>query len=35
MEDPNDLTMVPTLSEKLLEVILFPGTWNGFETAST
>lgn len=32
---PNDLTMVLTLSAKVLEVIFLPGTWNGFETAST
>lgn len=33
--DPNDLTIVPTLSEKALEVIFFPGTWKGLKTAST
>jgi len=32
---PNDLTIVLTLSAKAREVILFPGTWKGFDTAST
>lgn len=32
---PADLTMVLTLSAKVLDVIFLPGTWNGFETAST
>lgn len=32
---PNDLTIVLTLSAKVLDVIFLPGTWNGFETAST
>jgi hypothetical protein len=27
--------MVLTLAPKLLEAIFFPGTWKGFETAST
>jgi hypothetical protein len=33
--EPKDFTMVLTLAPKLLEAIFFPGTWNGFETAST
>lgn len=33
--NPNDLTIVLTFSAKVLEVIFLPGTWNGFETAST
>lgn len=32
---PKDLTMVLTLSANVLDVIFLPGTWNGFETAST
>lgn len=32
---PNDLTIPLTLSAKALEVIFFPGTWKGLETAST
>jgi len=32
---PNDLTIVLTLSANVLDVIFLPGTWNGFETAST
>lgn len=33
--EPKDFTMVLTLAPKLLEAIFFPGTWKGFETAST
>lgn len=33
--EPKDLTMPLTLSAKVLEVIFFPGTWKGLETAST
>jgi hypothetical protein len=33
--EPKDFTMVLTLEPKLLEAIFFPGTWNGFDTAST
>lgn len=32
---PKDLTIVLTLSAKVLDVIFLPGTWNGFDTAST
>ncbi len=30
---PKELTMSLNLSAKLFEVIFFPGTWKGFETA--
>ena len=33
--EPKDFTMVLTLAPKLLDAIFFPGTWKGFETAST
>lgn len=33
--DPKDFTMTLTLSAKLFEVIFFPGTWKGLDTAST
>jgi hypothetical protein len=33
--EPKDFTMVLTLEPKLLEAIFLPGTWKGFDTAST
>lgn len=33
--EPKDFTIVLTLAPKLLDAIFFPGTWKGFETAST